>query len=90
MIAKFVASSAAMLIVLGLWRSPQLQAIRSGARDGQQTKEFHVVARRYAFSPSRLEVNQGAFAWPASRRSRFGASRVSEGWRGVRDDFRNS
>jgi hypothetical protein len=41
-----------------------------------------VVARRYAFSPSQLEVNQGAFAWLASRSSHFGASRVSEGWRG--------
>jgi cytochrome c oxidase subunit 2 len=59
MVARLLTLSAATLIVLELWPSPQLQATRPRARDPQQTKEFQVMARRYAFSPSRLEVNQG-------------------------------
>jgi heme/copper-type cytochrome/quinol oxidase subunit 2 len=54
-----VASSAAISLILGLWPSPRLQATGPGVRTGQQTREFHVVARHDAFSPSRLEVNDG-------------------------------
>jgi plastocyanin len=54
-----VASSAAIFLTLGLWPSPQLPATLPRARATEETKEFHVVARRYAFSPSRLEVTRG-------------------------------
>jgi hypothetical protein len=52
-----VASSSAIFLALGPWPSPRLQATGPGVRTGQQTKEFHVVARRYTFNPIRLEVN---------------------------------
>jgi cytochrome c oxidase subunit 2 len=54
-----LAAASATLIILGLWPAPQLRATRSAAHDPQQTRAFNVIARRYAFSPSRLDVNEG-------------------------------
>ncbi len=59
MVAKLLVLSTVALIGLGLWPSPQPQATQSRINGRQQVKEFQVIARRYAFSPSRLEVNQG-------------------------------
>lgn len=46
-----------VLATVGLWPGPQGSALRP-KRD-PQLREFKVVAKRYAFSPSRLEVDHG-------------------------------
>ena len=59
MVARPLVISAVALIGLELWPAPQLLVTRSHLSATQEVREFQVIARRYAFSPSRLEVNQG-------------------------------
>jgi plastocyanin len=52
------AGGALVLVILGFWPQGHGQPTRSDVRN-PQVREFTLVARRYSFTPSRIEVRRG-------------------------------